>query len=77
MKKGFIWFLTFILVAVAGFLITSLCLASNHGKTLTEEWKSWVAEKTEETEDKKTNSEDDFIIGIPGHEDPIIIEEKE
>lgn len=59
MKKGFIWFVTFILVAVAAFLIISLCLASNHGKTLTEEWESWKIEKVEEKTDKDVESDAD------------------
>lgn len=59
MKKGLIWFIGFLLIAVAGFFITSLCLASNHGNTLTEEWKSWTVEKVKEKEDKEETKEDE------------------
>lgn len=48
--------LIFIAVVAVGFMITSLSLATEHGKTLTDEWKSWTAEETQEVEDEE-NSE--------------------
>ena len=37
--------LIFIAVVAVGFMITSLSLATEHGNTLTDEWKSWTAEE--------------------------------
>lgn len=48
--------LIFIAVVAVGFMITSLSLATEHGNTLTDEWKSWTAEETQEVEDEE-NSE--------------------
>lgn len=43
--------LIFIAVVAVGFMITSLSLATEHGNTLTDEWKSWTAEEEEVVEE--------------------------
>lgn len=42
-KKAIIgWIvLAFVLIGVAAFFITSLCLANAHGVTIVEEWRQW------------------------------------
>ena len=53
--------LIFIAVVAVGFMITSLSLATEHGNTLTDEWKSWTAEEEEETEaDTEINSIENY-----------------
>lgn len=53
--------LIFIAVVAVGFMLTSLSLATEHGNTLTDEWKSWTAEEEEETEaDTEINSIENY-----------------
>ena len=49
--------LIFIAVVAVGFMITSLSLATEHGNTLTDEWKSWTAEEEEVIEDENSETE--------------------
>lgn len=49
--------LIFIAVVAVGFMLTSLSLATEHGNTLTDEWKSWTAEEEEVIEDENSETE--------------------
>lgn len=52
--------LIFIAVVAVGFMITSLSLATEHGNTLTDEWKSWTAEEEEAEADTEINSIENY-----------------
>lgn len=62
---------SFIAIVVLGFMITSLALASEHGNTLTEEWKSWTAgeEVQEEVTEENTENEAENELNTADIED--------
>lgn len=41
MKKGFIWFLAFLIIAVIIFFVVSLVMANIHDVSMIEEWQKW------------------------------------
>ena len=48
---------SFVLLAVAIFMIVSLSLASAHDKPLLDEWKSWFQTEEQTSEEDKTENE--------------------
>lgn len=51
MKKGLIWFLAFLFVAIVTFVIVVLVLSSQHGLTFIQEIQSWFPEVVDTTKD--------------------------
>lgn len=61
--KTFWVVVTVLLIAIGGFFITSLCLANENSRTLTEEWKSWFpAEEVVEDTAPEIEDNEDIVV---------------
>jgi len=64
MNKGFKGFLIGLLVIVAGFFITSLCLASVNNHSVVDEWKSWFPKEEAEVVVEDTANDIDPEVSV-------------